>query len=277
MKDIDFAALWDTMYLRSAKQKIKITKDKDNFWSIQENVDRFVERLMNDDRGRTENQLKSMNIPSGSTVLDIGAGPGTLAVPLALKGCRVTALEPSEPMLSAMDAYIKAANAPEISKIRSTWEAAKTDEIGKHDYVISSYSLMIGDIENNLKKMNECANKEVHIFWFLTSPSVSRGNVDLWPLIHGEEYFHEPTADILWNVLCQMGIYANLSVDKRKKAQKYPTLESLYADYYMRMAVKTKEDKETIHNYLKDKIIKIEDGFTVPSSTVTAHVWWEKK
>ena len=32
----------------------------------------------------------------------IGAGPGTLAVPLARRGCRVTAVEPSAPMRRAL-------------------------------------------------------------------------------------------------------------------------------------------------------------------------------
>lgn len=276
MNGIDYAKIWDDMILSSVKQKAKITDGEDNFWKKQENVDRFVKRLMHDDRGRVDNQINSMNIPAGSTVLDIGAGPGTLAVPLTLSGCRVTTVEPSEPMGIAMETYRKYAGAGKISEIRSKWEDAEADKVGKHDYVISSLSLMMGDIRNCLAKMDACANKEVHIFWFLTPPSLSRGNIELWPALHGEEYCHEPTADILWNILLQMGIYANLSIEKRKKSQSYPTIEILYEDYYSRMVVKSEEQKKTIRDFLKGKIIETEKGFAVPSSTVTAHIWWEK-
>ncbi|MDO5844804.1 MAG: class I SAM-dependent methyltransferase [Methanocorpusculum sp.] len=277
MIEIDFAKIWDDMIIRSGKQKAKASDGGDNFWKKQENVDRFVDRLMHDDRGRIENQLKSMNIPSGSTVLDIGAGPGTLAVPLSLNGCKVTTVEPSEPMGAAMETYRKKTGAHEISEIRSKWEDVSADIVGKHDYVISSLSLMIGDIKNNLAKMDACADKEVHIFWFLTPPSLSRGNIELWPLLHGEEYCYEPTADILWNVLYQMGIYANLTIEKRKKSQAYPSLESLYSDYWTRMDVTSEKQKEIIRNYLKDKIVKVENGYAVPSSTATVHVWWKKE
>lgn len=277
MNSTDFAEIWDDMFLKSKEQKAGTSEHGDNYWDIEENVDRFVKRLMFDDRGRVKNQLNSMNIPKGSTVLDIGSGPGTLSVPLTKEGCSVTVVEPSISMIKVMRKYMETSGVSGIREINSTWEDAKLSEIGKHDYAVASLSLMMGDIKNSLAKMNDAAEKEVHLFWFLTPPSKSRGNIDLWPKIHGEPYCHEPTADLLWNVLFRMGIYANITVETRQKSQGYPTLEILYDDYYSRMAVKKEEDKKIIQEYLKGKIIKTDNGFAVPSSTVTAHIWWEKQ
>ena len=67
---------------------------------------------MGSDRSRIEAQLEAMQIPPGSTVLDIGTGPGTLAVPLALAGCDVTVVEPSAGMRAAMREYRVSSWAP---------------------------------------------------------------------------------------------------------------------------------------------------------------------
>ena len=79
----DYVMLWDDMIDRSSAQKRAIRDDSPNFWDDPVNVDNFVRRLQYNDRTRIEHQLASMHIPQGSSVLDIGSGPGTFAVPLA--------------------------------------------------------------------------------------------------------------------------------------------------------------------------------------------------
>ncbi|MEG3055923.1 MAG: class I SAM-dependent methyltransferase [Methanoculleus sp.] len=144
-----------------------------------------------------------MQIPVGSTVLDIGAGPGSLAVPLALAGCRVTVVEPSAGMRAAMEEYREAAGAPEIRVIPSRWEDADPGEVGRHDVVVASFSLGLDDIDRSLKKIDSAAKRAVHLFWFLTPPAWTRANIVLWPELHGGEFAFEPTADLLWNCLCR--------------------------------------------------------------------------
>ncbi len=271
----DFARLWDEMYMRSRDQKMRFSTDSKGFWAQKSNVNLFVKRLRADDRGRISTQLNALQFPAGATVLDIGAGPGTLAVPLTLRGCRVTALEPSAPMRSAMAEYQKEMNAADIATIAAGFEDVTAEKLGCYDYVLSSFSLMMGDIRAQLEKMNAAARREVHIFWFLTPPSVSRGNVELWPRLYGEDYCYEPTADILWNVLREMGIFANLAVDTRKKEQIYPDKKTVYEDYYSRMLASSDEQRAVVDAYLKDKIQPAESGFVVPGTSCSAHIWWE--
>nr|WP_297807482.1 methyltransferase domain-containing protein [Tepidiforma sp.] len=62
-------------------------------------------------------------IAPGETVLDIGAGGGRFAVPLAKKGCRVVAIEPSEAMRRTLTAAADEAGvAIEVHGVR--WPAA---------------------------------------------------------------------------------------------------------------------------------------------------------
>ncbi len=268
--------MWNEQIARAFRQKRKIGEENGSFWDNSVNVDRYVRRLQNDDRGRVEKQLASMEIPQGSSVLDIGAGPGTLSVPLALSGCSVTVVEPSGPMIKGMEAYRALTNAPPIQVIQKTWEEVSLQEIGRHDVVIASLSLMMENIRGCILKMDASAYSAVHLFWFLLPPSLSRGNKELWPLLHGEPYNYEPTADILWNVLFQLGIYANLTVESRSVCQAYTSVEEMHQDYYTRLLAKTDEQKDVLDRYLDERMLKTENGYVLPGMSKTAHIWWEK-
>ncbi|WP_322795087.1 class I SAM-dependent methyltransferase [Tepidiforma sp.] len=61
-------------------------------------------------------------VEPGETVLDIGAGGGRFAVPLAQKGCRVIALEPSEAMRGVLTAAA-AESSVDIRVADSRWPA----------------------------------------------------------------------------------------------------------------------------------------------------------
>jgi SAM-dependent methyltransferase len=272
----DYVMLWDDMIERSSAQKRTGRDNSPSFWDDPVNVDNFVNRLQYNDRTRIELRLASMHIPKESSVLDIGSGPGTLAVPLAQLDCEVTVVEPSHLMVNAMEKYRTLVGARPIRVIEKDWESAKPEEIGTHQYVIASLSLMMGNIRESLLKMDAAATREVHLFWFLVPPSFSRGNCDLWPLLHGEPYCYEPTADMLWNVLLQLGIHANLIVETKKNGSHYRGIDEVKVDYYTRLHAKTDEQKEIVNTYLEERLIKTEHGYIMPGNAKTAHIWWEK-
>ncbi len=226
--------------------------------------------------GRIEDNIASMNIPPGTTVLDIGAGPGTLAVPLACAGCRLTTIEPSVPMGKAMEQYRQHMQAPEISEIRKRWENVTPKEAGLHDYVIASRSLMFGNLRENMLKMDGAAKKGVHIYWYLTSKSSSWGLEDLWQSLHGKPYYSAPNAAVLWNALNQLGIYANINLKTETNGHLYSTVSDMQEDYYGRLSASEPWQKEIVNAYLENTIEKTDAGIRVPSTSYLAHIWWEK-
>ena len=273
---IDYARLWDEQHARSLAQKKRMGEDRGRFWSNQDVVDRFVRNVISGDRSRIEKQIAGMQIPPGSSVLDIGAGPGTLAVPLALAGCRVTTVEPSAPMGAAMEEYRRLVNAPPIREIRSRWEDVSPEEAGVHDVVVASRSLIMGDIRNSLLKMDAAAKRAVHLYWFISSPPSSGGNDELWPALHGEPYHGEANADVLWNVLCQLGIYANVKVETRDRDRCYSGFDEMREDYYNRLSIKEDWQREIVDVFLLDRAVPEGPGYIVPGRSRSAHIWWEK-
>ncbi|NWF99085.1 MAG: class I SAM-dependent methyltransferase [Nitrospirae bacterium] len=80
-------------------------------------------------------------VKPGWRVLDIGAGSGVLSLPLAEKGCVVTALEPSEAMRMLLEKEISSKRIESIIIDSRSWEDIPLNEIKKYDLVIASNSL----------------------------------------------------------------------------------------------------------------------------------------
>lgn len=77
----------------------------------------------------------------GAEVLDIGAGTGSLAIPLARSGANVTALDFSQEMLKKMEQRAKDENIPTLRTLFKSWDEIDLDAEGfrkKFDLVIAS-------------------------------------------------------------------------------------------------------------------------------------------
>jgi SAM-dependent methyltransferase len=220
-------------------------------------------------------RLEAMGIPDGSRVLDIGAGPGIYAVPLAGRGCRVTVVEPSPVMREALAENMREHGITGITVIPKRWEDVTTEELDEpFDAVIASYSLTMMDMGKALAKMQVCSRGTVHLFWFLTSPAWVQVNQDLWPLLHGGEFPGEPTADWLWQILCEMGIYANMTVEVKFPAPVYADVDHAVQEFSRRLNCTTPAHEEIVRNYFQSVLRQEPQGLVLGDETLGAHIWW---
>ena len=119
------------------------------------------------------------------TAIDVGAGTGRHAVPLAKRLDWVTAVEPSE----AMRALIPPLD--NLTVIASTWEDA---EVAQADLVLSSHVLYaVTEPVSFIEKMEACARERVFLF-LRDGPGSHEGEV------------RHPRFQDLYNVLRQIGI-----------------------------------------------------------------------
>ena len=133
----------------------------------------FAHRLEPGKRqGRTNMVLKLLDEagfkPEGARVLDIGCGPGALAIPLARAGADVTAVDISSKTLE----YLKQNAEKEglsVHPVKCHWWTADIDELGfrdQFDLVISSMTPAIKDFET-FEKMNACSKNYCYLSHFI--------------------------------------------------------------------------------------------------------------
>jgi SAM-dependent methyltransferase len=263
---------------RLARLAVPRHDSPDSFWNDKKRLsDHFIQNL-NSWRKEAEARIVVMGIRDGSRVLDIGAGTGTMSVPLAAHGCDVVAVEPAEAMREALVLYEKQQQVRPITVIPMRWEEVKPDELGApFDVVLASYSLMITDIGNAIRKMQAICTGRVHLFWFLTQPYTARLNTALWPKVHGVEFPGEPTADCLWQALYEMGIYANLAVEQSCEPAYFPVIDDAAKDFCKRLNCTNPEQERAVREYCETSLAKTKQGYRVAGEALGAHLWWDVK
>lgn len=109
-----------------------------------------------------EDFISKMKIDKDDIVLDVGCGPGTLAIPLAKRVKRVIALDFSRKMLDELEAFAASEGVTNITTIHLGWDDDWGD-LGHVDIVVASRSIEVMDIEKALHKITNIAKKACYV------------------------------------------------------------------------------------------------------------------
>ena len=136
------------------------------------------------------------------TLMDVGAGGGRHALPLALKCRQVTAVEPSPSMCAVLLQLTSAHGIKNVTIVQSKWEDAEVEPV---DVVISSNVVyVVRDIKGFLLKMDAHARKSVRMVLYPFSPQSE--NFEIWERVHGEKRLSLPCLPQLLDVLEELEI-----------------------------------------------------------------------
>ncbi len=228
---------------------------------------------------RVKLTIKGLDIDRNFRVLDIGSGPGTLAIPLSPLTKEITAIEPGEGMVAILNEHVRKEGITNISCIQKSWEDVdiSRDLCGQYDVVIASLSLTMHDIRAALKKMDDASRKYVYLYWFVDSPFWEKMYDDLWEPLHGSPYYPGPKTDCLFNVLYQMGIYANVEILPLDKEYRFTSREELVAFFRRRFDVTNSEQEGVLVEYLTPLVREDGPDFVLSGDSTFAKIWWKKK
>jgi len=275
--DPDWNECWKARQLRH--ESSMHFDDPSHDWNKRENAARYDANSRNRYDPRVRLTIGGLDIDKTSRVLDIGAGPGTLAIPLSPLVKEITAVEPGAGMIGILNDHIRREGISNITCVQKNWEDIDpaTDLDGNYDAVIASLSLTMHDIRAALRKMDAVSGKYVYLYWFVDSPFWEKMYNDLWLKLHGSPWYPGPKADILFNVLYQMGIFANVEMLPLDKEYRFGSEEEMAAFFRRRFNVTTPKQERVLDEYLAPLVKRSGDDVVVSGDSTFAKIWWKKE
>ncbi|MDD4136769.1 MAG: class I SAM-dependent methyltransferase [Methanoregula sp.] len=275
---IDWNEAWKTIDRR--KKAEDGSANCTDRWNDRERCRKYSARVQEDNWKHAWERIHAMKIAPSSRVLDIGAGPGTLAIPLSGIVRHITAIEPSSGMLECLHGNMKERGITNISTIQKNWEDVDcgTDLDGPYDVVVASYSLGVPDLRAALEKMNTVSGKYAYIFWFadLMSPRL-QNYLEIWEDLFGTPPARRYTPNIIFNLLNQMGIYANVEISRTEHVNRFSCIEEAVAEQREALNLSYERQILVLTRYL-EKTLQQENGYyLLKRKSYQAKIWWEKE
>ena len=213
-------------------------------------------RIWEDGRER----VAGMALSPDMKVLDIGSGPGILALPMAKRVREVTVVEPSPAMRRLLQAHMEEEGVTNIRILPGLWEDIPEEELEEYDLVIASYSLNMPDFLEAALKMNRHSKGEVWLYWFAGETSWEQDKRIL------RERLGDPTPvsvhrkiDVFYNLLYNAGIYCDITMLHGTSFDRiYESFEQALEDQRTRNEL-TEKDLPVLAEYLKERL-EVENG-----------------
>ena len=274
LENVDWGEVWKARMVRSHASHI--VQGIGPRWEQTEDARRYDSEVDEEYRRRVQETISLLPVREGTRILDIGSGPGTITLPLSQMGGIVTAVEPAAGMQQVLRERVTEARVP-VRLVEKGWEDVSpgSDLDGPYDITLASFSLVMTDIRAAVEKMIRVTAGEIYLITFVEGPLWEQMAQDLWPELHDLPYYPGPKADILWNVLYQMGIYANVLVRMLGKSYHFSSLDEACNFFAHRFGAEDTSQKRAIQEYLGGKNMATDGTFLYRRESPYATIWWK--
>jgi precorrin-6B methylase 2 len=215
------------------------------------------------------------------TVLDVGAGTGRFAIPLARQADRLMAVEPAAAMRQLLSDNCAAAQLTNVRIVATAWpEALAEVGSGQADITICSHVLYpIGDIVPFVAALEQATRVGGLIFIYLRAGQTTDFAPELWQELHDERLAPQPDYLDAYNVLAQMGICANLTMVKNSSLWRFDSLDEAVAAYRDRLCIHDDETAKLKRLRQRLQELAIEENGRLAISkrepAQAAIIWWQ--
>ena len=264
-QDID----WDKMWRESRAHK-SWQKKKSSDWDRR--AASFAERNL--DSPFVAQFISHLRIEPEWSVLDVGSGPGTLAIPLAGQVRRVTALDYSAGMLAELEKRARKAGRDNITTVQGSWsDDWQALSIPRHEVAIASRSLSVEDLRGALSKLNDWASKGVYV---VDRVGAGPFDPDLFAAL-GRNF--EPGPDYIFtlNILYTLGIHARVDFISQESSRSFASREEALQSYRWMVDDLTALEETRLAAYVDARLSQLDEKtwqLTRQSPPQWALIWW---
>lgn len=272
----DWAALWKELVTIKAeiqKDSIETPGDSD-YWQNRARV--YDERVKVKWNKPDSTRKFMLNILEPQTsMIDIGAGTGAWSILFSKRLNKITAVEPSRAMREVFQEKILQEGINNIEILAEKWPDCNPE---LHDYVFCSHAMYAAaDLPAFINKMNDRSKK----MCFLLIRAPSAGGLITEAFQHVWNQPHDsPNFTIAYNILLQMGIYANVLFEEPEKSFfiSNASEEEAFDELKRRTGLlDTREHDDYLRDLLRRRLVQQDGQVLWPGSVRSALVYWEVK
>lgn len=265
---------WDRTVLAEHEQSDKVREQQGNedFWRPL--VQRFTPRSPEDEEDPAVAAVAPF-LSAETTLIDVGAGGGRLAIPLAAKCREITAVEPSDAMVEQLRSLIDERKLSNVRLVQATWDEA---EVASANIVLCSHVMYtVTPVAPFVEKMIEKATARV--IALLNERQPVANYFPLWPYVHGEERIQLPAAAEFVALLRAWGIEPEVQPLPPITFNRFPDKDAAFRASAHRLFVDPHSEKgEVLRRTLDEVLEPSEDGglrFRWSTSNVPYVVTWK--
>lgn len=222
-----------------------------------------------------EEVLARMKLLNTDSVLDVGAGTGAMAIPIAERVHTLTALDQSPYMLEVIREKASKRGLKNIATISINWAEVQIGrDIEAHDVVLVSRSLPSqGDIISSLRSIDKAAKRSCYITWKADSRDALEEEIcDRL----GIQYRPFPDHQLLYNLLCSMGIRADVDIFRITGQSVYHSIDDAFTQIIRSHSFQNEDEKQAIKNMLTEKLEYSKGLYSQKKNNLWALIHWNK-
>ncbi len=174
------------------------------------------------------------------SVIDVGAGGGRMALPLALRCRHVVAVEPSSSMGEVLLKQAADYSIDNVSLVSAAWEDA---QVAPADLALCCNVLYtVQEIGSFVRKLESHAGEQVLVVMYNAPPQSQL--YPLWEEIHEEERLALPSLPQFEQVLAEMGVEAQIDCLPPRDGYEFDSLEQAFQQISRRLYLPEASDKQ---------------------------------
>lgn len=225
-------------------------------WQRPEHAQRYLEAIQANNPEYFAHTLGAIHLEPHFNVLDIGAGPGAMTLPMARRAARITAVEPAAGMADLLEERCRIEGIANVGCLRRRWEDVDPgfDLQGPFDVVVAAFCLGMEDLRAALEKINQVCRGTIYLFWFAGASTWEKLYRDLWPRLHGRPYQPGPKAEVIYNLISQMGIYPDTTVFPFRSRLRFANFEEAVEEFGHRLGVADPNASTPLRTFLKAQL-----------------------